>query len=141
MEELNSIAEEALPNFKKVAKNQLYVEYLNNNLSAIWNGAMTTEPETLDWSDDAKAKNYSAMKKAYKQYLASSPEVIDAAKRAGKKEAEERTKEVVAAGGSAGTTTSSTTKEPPEKTTTEDLIDRMVNARGHGKRFGVDVKK
>jgi len=56
MDELTSLAKEHLEHFDKVSKNQLYAEFLSNNLSAVWNGHLPLEPETVDWADENKAK-------------------------------------------------------------------------------------
>ena len=140
MDELNGVAREELEHFDKISKNQIYVEFLNNNLRAVWDGHIPTEPETLEWADQGRAKNYSAMKRAYRQVLADNPKVIAAAKEAGKKETAERAEAALAASGSGGTSTS-TTGEPPEMTDAEQMLDRMVNATGHGKSFSSVARK
>ncbi len=133
-EEIDSIAREELEHFDKISKNQLYAEFLSNNLKGTWEGYIPLEPETLGWADQNKAKNYSAVKRTYRQVLSDSPKVIAAAKEAGKKETAERAEAALAASGSGGTSTS-TTEEPPERTDAEQMIDRMVNPSGRGKPF------
>jgi hypothetical protein len=103
-------------------------------MKGIWEGKIAQEEDTVEWSDQGRAKNFSAMKQAYLQVLAASPEVIAATKEAGKKETAERTEAALAASGSGGTSTS-TTEEPPERTDAEQMIDRMVNPHGRGKSF------
>ena len=139
-DELNSVARDNLEHFDKISKNQLYAEFLSNNLKGTWEGYIPLEAETLEWSDPGRAKNYSAMKRAYRQVLADSPKVIAAAKEAGKKETAERTEAALAASGSGGTSTA-TMEESPERTDAEQMIDRMVNPEGRGKSFGSVARK
>jgi hypothetical protein len=138
-DELNSVAREKLEHFDKISKNQLYAEFLSNNLKGTWEGYIPLEVETLEWADQGRAKNYSAMKRAYRQVLADSPKVIEAAKAAGSKETAERTEAAMAASGSGGTSTA--TQEPAERTDAEEMIDRMVNAHGTGKPFSSVARK
>jgi hypothetical protein len=140
MNELNSIARENLEHFDKISKNQKYVQFLDNNIKGVWNGYVPLEPETLDWADQNRAKNYSAMKQAYRQVLADSPKVIEAAKKAGSKETAERAEAKLAASGSGGTSTA-TIEEPAEPTEAEEMINRMINAGGTGKSFSSVARK
>ena len=139
-DDLDTVAREKLEHFDKISKNPRYVQFLDNNLKGVWEGYIPLEVETLEWSDQNRAKNYSAMKQAYRQVLADSPKVIAAAKEAGKKETAERTEAAMAASGSSGTGTS-TIEEPPERTDSEEMIDRMVNPGGRGRSFGSVARK
>ncbi len=140
MDELNSMAREELKHFDKISKSPRYVQFLSNNMEGVWKGYIPQDADTLEWADQGKAKNYSAVKQAYLQVLAASPEVISASKEAGKKETAERAEAALAASGSGGTSTS-TTEELPERTDTEQMIDRMVNPSGRGKSFSSVARK
>lgn len=131
---LNELGRENLEHFDAVSKNQLYAEFLDNNLRSVWAGRMELDPDTLGWADDGLARNYTAVKRSYRQVLADNPKVVEAAKRAGQAEARERAEAALAASGPSGSKTSSH-EEPPPKSEAEDMIDRMVNARGIGKPF------
>jgi hypothetical protein len=128
---LNDLGREHLEHFDKISKSQIYTDFLNNNLHAVWNGAMELDDTTHGWSDESVARNFTAMKRAYRQVLADNPKVIEAAKRAGQKETEERVEAAMAASGPSGTSKSSAgqSDEPGPKTPEQELIDRMVNAR------------
>jgi hypothetical protein len=139
-DDLDSVARESLEHFDKISKNPRYVQFLDNNLKGVWEGYIPLEAETLEWSDQNRAKNFSAMKQAYRQVLADNPKVIAAAKEAGKKETAERTEAAMAASGSGGTSTSAI-EEPAERTDAEEMIDRMVNAHGTGKSFTSVARK
>jgi hypothetical protein len=134
---LDELGRENLKHFEKISKSQLYTNFLSNNLNAVWNGHMELDPDTYGWADDQLAKNYTAVKAAYRQVLADNPKVIEAAKSAGKQEAAERAEAALAAerGTGSTTTTKSGQEEPEKKTEADDMIDRMVNARGRGRSF------
>lgn len=139
MSDLMEEAEESLPNFKKIKKSQKFTKALSGALATVWNDPTWYEdaPEhVLEWSDENKAKNYTAIKQAYQYVLATNPKVMEAAKAAGKAEQKEKDEAALAAAsGQSGAT--STSKETPQETSeAEDLIKRMVNARGAGRPFG-----
>jgi len=141
VETLDEIGRENLEHYDKVKKNRLYVEFLNSNLAAVWRGEMELDEDTYGWTDENLARNYTAVKRSYRQILADNPKVIEAAKEAGKKEQAERAEAALAASGSSGSGTSGSSAEPPAKTPEQELIDRMVNSRGIGKPFGTVARK
>lgn len=133
---LNETARENLEHFDKISKSHLYVQFLDNNIRAVWNGYMDLDPDTYGWSDEQLAKNYTAAKAAYRQVLADNPKVVSAAKKAGEMEAKERAEAALAGEGSSGSGKSSSQEESTPKTPEQDLLDRMVNARsGSGRPF------
>jgi hypothetical protein len=133
--DLNTRAEEELPEFRKISKGREFVEMLDWARQAVWNGSIPLDESAADMDNDYAAKEYTALKRAYTMRLASDPKVLEAAKKAGIKQAKERAEEAAAVPSSTTTTTSSQ-EEPGEKTEAEDLVQRMVNARrGGGKGF------
>ena len=142
MESLESLGREHFEHYDKVKKNQKFVTYLHNNLAAVWNDAIPIDGTALDWSDQQLAKNYTAVKEAYHQFLASNPKVVEAAKEAGKKEAKERAEAALSASSATGGGTSTEGKEEStEKSEAELMIERMVNARGRGISFSTVARK
>lgn len=133
-QELNAVAEEELPEFKRISKGREFAEFLDWATRAVWNGSIPLDESVVSWDNDYAAKQYTALKKAYKMKLASDPKVLEAAKKAGEKEAKERAEEAAAVPSSVTTTTSSQ-EEPGEKTEADKAIDRMLNVRGRGKSF------
>ncbi len=135
---LKELARDNLEHFDKISKNQLYSQFLNNNLHAVWNGHMELDESTYGWADEQLAKNFTAMKAAYRQVLADNPKVVEAAKRAGQKEAKERAEAAMAGEGSSGSRSSGHEEAPP-KTEAEEMIDRMINPRGRGGRSFAEI--
>ena len=132
--ELNSIAEENLRDYKSIKRSQKFRDFHAAARSLAWNGQIPLDDGTLQWQNEYAAKEYTAIKKAYDMYLADSPERREAIEKAKKLEAEERKKEKSSVPSSDGTTTSS--QEEPEETSPEDdLVKRMLNVRGRGKSF------
>jgi hypothetical protein len=139
MSDLMEEAEENLPHFKKIKKSQKFTKALSGALATVWNDETWYDEapaHVLEWADENKAKNYTAIKQAYQYILATNPKVMDAAKAAGKAEQKEKDAEAIASStGQSGAT--STGKETPQETSEEDeIIKRMVNARGAGRSFG-----
>lgn len=132
---LNELGRENLSHFEKISKNQLYVNFLNNNLHAVWNGQMDLDPDTYGWSDEQLARNYTAMKAAHRQVLADNPKVIEAAKEAGQKEAAERAEAALAGSGHGSSKGSTSGQEEKPKSAGDEMIDRMINAGKRGRSF------
>jgi hypothetical protein len=138
MDDLNELAEDKFPEFKKISKNPKYTQKLNATLVAVWDqspNAMPVADEAVGWADQSKARNYTAMKEAYEWFLKGNPKVVEAAKEAGRKEADERNQAALAGElSSPGTSTSK--GESKKKTDEDEMIERMMGARGIGRSFG-----
>lgn len=132
--EINSMAEERLPEFRKISKNQKFAEMLDWARQSVWRGNTPLDDSVADMDNDYAAKEMTAVIKAYKMYVADNPKVRDAIEKASKKQKADRAAEAAGVPSSMGQTSSSQ-EEPAEKTEEEDLIDRMVNVRGRGKSF------
>lgn len=135
MGELNDMAEKELPKFKELSRSQDFVEMLDWARQAAWRGSLPLDESVADWDNDFAAKEYTALKKAYKMKLASDPKVLDAAKKAGEKQQQERDAEAAAVPSPTGTTTTSSQEEPGERSEAEESVERMLKARGLGKPF------
>jgi hypothetical protein len=144
MDELNDLAKDNLEHFSKMRRSQKYAKALSGALATVWNDPDWFEDapdEVKGWDDENAARNYTAIKHAYKYVLATNPKVIEAAKEAGKKEAKEKAEAAMAASVSSGGTSSSQ-EEPPPKSAEEDMIERMVNAgQGGRKSFRTIARK
>jgi hypothetical protein len=134
LSELNSIAEEELDGFKKIKNNPKYVEFLDFARHSTYAGRTPLDDSVLDWQNEMAAKEMTAMKKAYRMYLADNPEFVAKAKEAGKKEEKERRAALESLPTSEGKTSSSQ-EEPEEVSDEEDLVKRMLNVKGRGKSF------
>lgn len=135
LEDLNSLMGEKHPDFKKIRRNQQYVGRLDACLMAAWNGSLPVAEEAVGWADRGMAKNYTAMKEAYEWTLKQNPKVLDAAKEAGKLEASSRAEAALAGEVSSSSGVSKSSSEGPPKTEEEEILDRMLHARGIGKSF------
>lgn len=135
MDDLNELAVDSFPEFKKISKSPKYAGKLDATLVAVWNGNIPIADEAVGWADQTKAKNFTAMKEAYQWYLKDSPKVLEAAKEAGKQEADERNAAALA--GELSSPSTSTSKGESRKLSDEDqMLERMMGARGIGTSFG-----
>jgi len=134
MDDLNELATENLPEFKKISRSPVYAGKLDACLQAVWNGSIPVAEECQGWSDQVRAKNYTAMKESYEWYLKGNEKVVAAAKAAGKAEASERAAAALA-GQHTSSEKSTSTTEPPPKTEEDELIERMMSPGGVGKSF------
>jgi hypothetical protein len=134
MDELNSMAEEELDDFKKIKRNPKFLEFLDFSRQSVWNGRTELDDSVLDWQNEMAAKEMTAIKRAYNLYLADNPKVLEAAKRAGQKQEKERREALQSVPTSEGTTTSSQ-EEPEEASDEEDIVKRMLSVKGRGKSF------
>ena len=132
--EINSMASEELPEFKKLSRNPKYAEMLDYARQSVWRGTTPMDESVLGWQNDYAAKEMTAVRKAYRMLLADDPKVLEAAKKAGVSQQRERDAELAAVSSSTGTTTTSQ-EEPGEKSEAEKLIEGMINPRGRGKSF------
>ena len=132
--EINSMATEELPEFKKISRNPKYAEMLDYARQSVWRGTTPMDESVLGWQNDYAAKEMTAVKKAYRMLLADDPKVLEAAKKAGVNQQRERDAELAAVSSSHGSTSSSQ-EEPGEKSEAEKLIEGMINPRGRGKSF------
>lgn len=139
--ELNGLMEEKHPEFKKIRRNQNYAGRLEACLAAVWNGSLPVDPEVTGWADVGMAKNFTAMKESYDWYLKQNPKVLEAAKEAGKLEANARNEAALAGEISSSSGTTKSSGEGPPKTEAEEMIDRMLNASGVGRSFNTVGRK
>ena len=139
--ELNDLMEEKDPEFKKIRRNQEYAGRLDACLAAVWNGSLPEDPEVSGWADRGMAKNYTAMKEARDWYVKKNPKVLEAAKEAGKLEANARNEAALAGEISSASGTTESSGEEPPKTEAEQMIDRMLNASGVGRSFNTVGKR
>lgn len=135
MGDLTSMAEEELPNFKKISRSQDFAEMLEWARQSVWKGGIPMDESVADWDNEFAAKEYTAIKKAYKMKVASDPRILEATKNAAKKEQQERDAEAAAVPSPTGTSTTTSQEEPGEKTEAEEAVDRMLKAHGTGKSF------
>lgn len=133
-QELNSIAEENLPDYKKIKRNPKFMDFHAAARSLAWGNKIALDDDVLEWQNDFAAKEYTAMKKAHTMYLADSPKVREAIEKSKELQSKERKKALDSVPSSDGTTTSSQ-EEPEEATSEEDMNERMMSVRGRGKSF------
>jgi hypothetical protein len=132
--EINGMAEDELPEFRKIRRNPRYAELLDFYRQSVWQGRTPIDESVADWDNDYSAKEMTAVKRAYKAYLADNPKVLEAVKKAGEQQARDRAAEAAAVP-SSETTTASSQEEPGDKTEADESIERMLKARGRGKSF------
>ena len=133
--QLTELAEEELPHFRKVSRSQEYAQTLDWATNSAWNGTLPLDESVVGWDNDFAAKQYTAMKKAYKMHLASNPKVLEAAKKAGEKQQKERDAEAAAVPSPTGSSTTTSQEEQGEKTEAEEAVDKMLKAGGGGRSF------
>ena len=133
-DEINSMAEEDLPEFRKIRRNPRFAEFLDWARQSVWRGTTALDESVADWDNDYAAKEMTAVKKAYSMYLADNPKVREAAEKAKKRQEKERAAQAAAVPSSEGQTSSSQ-EEPAEKTSAQKSIEAMLNVKGRGKSF------
>lgn len=136
MGDLTSMAEEQLPEFKKISRGSEFAEMLDWARNAVWRGGVPLDESVVGWDNDFAAKEYTALKKAYTMRLASDPKVREVADLAMKKQKADREAEAAAVPSLTGTQTTSSQEEPAEATDADESVKRMLKAGGIGKSFG-----
>lgn len=131
--ELTELAEDRLPDYKKIRKNPQFVGLMDAAMASVWNGSIPLHPDVSDWQDEQAAKNFTALAFAHEMYLMRNPKVKEAVKQAGKNEERDRTAAKLAASVSSGTTTAA--GEEKRLSPEEQVKFRMLNSKGVGKSF------
>ena len=133
-DEVNSICEEELPEFKKIRRNPRYAEFFDWAQQGVWKGTIPLDESVAEWENEYAAKQKTAAMKAYRMYLADNPKVREVVEKAEKKRKKERAAEEASVPSSEGTTSSSQ-EEPAEKSDREVMIEAMINAGGKRKKL------
>lgn len=133
-DQITGTIEEEVPQFKKIKHNPKFMEFLDFARQSVWSGRTPLHESVVDWDNDYAAKEMTAARRALSLYIADNPKAIEAAKRAGKKEAEERAAQAASLPSPSGSSISSDEEGRP-KSEADELIERMINPRGRGKSF------
>jgi len=138
MDELNTLVTERHPDFHKIRRGRTYAKHLEGELVKTWREGSTTEDLHKDargWADKVLAKNFTAMMSAFELCLRDNPKVVEAAKEAGKLESKERAEAALAGEVSSSSGTSKSTGETPPKSDEDQMIERLMGAKGVGRSF------